>query len=206
MLTVSQLSKSFGGQTLFEDASLQVNRGERIALIGPNGAGKTTLFSILLDLDEADTGEVALQRGVRVGYLPQESAPVGEETVLQVATGVGQGAPASTDHEPEEPEVSFSADFLQIEAKARFDRRTVEVAVRYADGLAHREELDGAWKAAMAAVTLVRDCFARNLYRLTSHPASPCVISAEQRAQWRRDFAGADELLPKLAFKNVSII
>ena len=84
MLTVSQLSKSFGGQTLFEDASLQVNRGERIALIGPNGAGKTTLFSMLLDLDEADTGEVALQRGIRVGFLPQESAPVGDETVLEV--------------------------------------------------------------------------------------------------------------------------
>ena len=86
MLTVSRLSKSFGGQNLFEDASLQVNRGERIALIGPNGAGKTTLFSILLGLDEADTGEVALQRGVKVGFLPQESAPVSDETVLQVAT------------------------------------------------------------------------------------------------------------------------
>ena len=88
MLTVSRLSKSFGGRILFEDASLQVNRGERIALIGPNGAGKTTLFSILLGLDEADTGEVALQRGLKVGYLPQESAPVSDETVLEVATAL----------------------------------------------------------------------------------------------------------------------
>ena len=58
MLTVSRLTKSFGGRVLFEDASLQVNRGERIALIGPNGAGKTTLLSILLEMDEADAGEV----------------------------------------------------------------------------------------------------------------------------------------------------
>src|ERR1700730_1103406 len=94
MLTVSRLSKSFGGQSLFEDASLQVNRGERIALIGPNGAGKTTLFSILLELDEADAGDVALQRGVKVGFLPQESAPVSDEAVLQVATALLGDAPS----------------------------------------------------------------------------------------------------------------
>ena len=120
MLTVSRLSKSFGGRTLFEDASLQVNRGERIALIGPNGAGKTTLFSILLELDEADTGEVALQRGVKVGFLPQESAPVGDETVLEVATAALPGDPGAKDQElPDDHDVSFSADLQQIEAKAK---------------------------------------------------------------------------------------
>ena len=82
MLTVSQVSKSFGGRILFEDASLQVNRGDRIGLIGPNGAGKTTLFSMLFGLDEPDKGEVTLQRGVKVGFLPQESAPSKDETVL----------------------------------------------------------------------------------------------------------------------------
>jgi len=44
MLTISQLSKSFGGRVLFENASLQVNRGDRVGLVGPNGAGKSTLF------------------------------------------------------------------------------------------------------------------------------------------------------------------
>jgi len=48
MLTVSQLSKSFAGRALFDDVSLQVNRGDRIGLIGPNGAGKSTLFALLL--------------------------------------------------------------------------------------------------------------------------------------------------------------
>lgn len=140
MLTVSQLSKSFGGQTLFEDASLQVNRGERIALIGPNGAGKTTLFSILLDLDEADTGEVALQRGVRLGFLPQESAPVAEETVLQVATGID---PASKDHETEASEVSFSADLQQIEAKAK--RILKCLAFRETDYARQAKSMSGGW-------------------------------------------------------------
>jgi ABC-type molybdenum transport system ATPase subunit/photorepair protein PhrA len=48
MLTVSQLSKSFAGRALFEDVSLQVNRGDRIGSVGPNGAGKSTLFTLLL--------------------------------------------------------------------------------------------------------------------------------------------------------------
>jgi ATP-binding cassette subfamily F protein 3 len=143
VLTVSQLSKSFGGQTLFEDASLQVNRGERIALIGPNGAGKTTLFSMLLDLDEADTGEVALQRGVRVGFLPQESAPVGDETVLEVTTGIARGEPASKDHQPDESEASFSADLQQIEAKAK--RILKGLAFRETDYARQAKSMSGGW-------------------------------------------------------------
>jgi ATP-binding cassette, subfamily F, member 3 len=143
VLTVSRLSKSFGGQTLFEDASLQVNRGERIALIGPNGAGKTTLFSILLELDEADTGEVALQRGVKVGYLPQESAPVGNETVLEVATAALPVNPGAKDREPPNSDVSFSADLQQIEAKAK--RILKGLAFRETDYTRLAESMSGGW-------------------------------------------------------------
>lgn len=87
MLTLSQVTKSFGGRVLFEDASLQVNAGDRIGLIGPNGAGKSTLFSLLLRHDEPDEGVVTLQRGTRVGFLPQETAAVSDETVMELAAG-----------------------------------------------------------------------------------------------------------------------
>jgi ATP-binding cassette, subfamily F, member 3 len=118
MLTVSRLSKSFAGRVLLEDASLQVNRGDRIALIGPNGAGKTTLFLILLGLDEPDKGEVALQRGINVGFLPQESASTRDETVLQLATSfVYRQSPE--DGGPDAEEASVSSDLHQIEAKAK---------------------------------------------------------------------------------------
>jgi ATP-binding cassette, subfamily F, member 3 len=143
MLTVSRLSKSFGGQTLFEEASLQVNRGERIGLIGPNGAGKTTLFSILLELDEADTGEVALQRGVKVGFLPQESAPVGDETVLNVATAAMPGKAESKDHELLERETSFSGDFQQVEAKAK--RILKGLGFRETDYTRQAKSMSGGW-------------------------------------------------------------
>jgi ATP-binding cassette, subfamily F, member 3 len=142
MLTVSRLTKSFGGQTLFEDASLQVNRGDRIALVGPNGAGKTTLFSILVGVDEADMGEVALQRGVKVGFLPQESAPVGEETVLQMATAMSSG-PASKDQQLLHEEVPFSADFQQIEAKAK--RILKGLAFRETDYVRLAKTMSGGW-------------------------------------------------------------
>jgi ATP-binding cassette subfamily F protein 3 len=86
MLTVSQISKSFGGRTLFRDASIQVNLGERIGLVGPNGAGKSTLFSLILGEDSPDEGRVSLERGTRLGFLPQESQPLGDETVMSIAT------------------------------------------------------------------------------------------------------------------------
>ncbi len=86
MLTVSQVSKSFGGRLLFADVSLQVNRGDRMGLVGPNGAGKSTLFSLLLGEATPDEGRVSIERNATVGYLPQESAPAGAETVLELAT------------------------------------------------------------------------------------------------------------------------
>src|SRR6201987_1709291 len=86
MLTISQVTKSFGADVLFEEISLQVNRGDRPGLIGANGSGKSTLFSLILRRDEPDQGTIQLQKNARMGFLPQENAPVGEETVLQLAT------------------------------------------------------------------------------------------------------------------------
>ena len=88
MLTISEMTKAFGARVLFEDASLQVNRADRIGLVGPNGAGKSTLFSLVLGHDTPDVGEVVIERNMTLGHLPQETAPVGEETVLELATAI----------------------------------------------------------------------------------------------------------------------
>jgi ATP-binding cassette subfamily F protein 3 len=88
MLTLAGITKSYGGRVLFADATLQVNRGDRIGLVGPNGAGKSTLFSIVLGHEEADSGETSMQRGVTMGFLPQETAPAGDETVIELATAM----------------------------------------------------------------------------------------------------------------------
>jgi len=85
MLTVAGLSKSFGGRELFDDVSLNIMSGDRVAITGPNGAGKSTLIKIILGKEEPDAGSVTLIRGTRVGYLPQESEPAGNETVMEIA-------------------------------------------------------------------------------------------------------------------------
>jgi len=88
MITLSDISKAYGSKTLFTGATIQLNRGDRVGLVGPNGAGKTTLFNMILGHESPDTGEVIRERNIRVGHLPQESAPAGNETVLELATAI----------------------------------------------------------------------------------------------------------------------
>jgi ATP-binding cassette subfamily F protein 3 len=71
MLQIKGLGKFFGDRTLFENATMVVNRGERIALFGRNGSGKSTLFKIICGEDSPDAGEVSFPKGYTVGYLKQ---------------------------------------------------------------------------------------------------------------------------------------
>ena len=139
MLTASCLSKSYGGRSLFEEASLQINRGDRIGLIGANGAGKSTLFSLILKEASPDEGTVAMERGVSVGFLPQESAPSGDETVLELATNVS----AEMEEVRRQLREHSEEDPIHHEAVARFselDGHSLEVkAKRILSGLAFRE-------------------------------------------------------------------
>ena len=85
MLQVSNLSKSFGDNLIFERVSFIVNPGERVGLVGPNGCGKTTLLKIILGEMRADSGSAWLSpAGVRVGYLAQALEYEPGQTVAQV--------------------------------------------------------------------------------------------------------------------------
>lgn len=84
VLTVEELSKSFPGQTLFQNISFEVKRGERVALIGNNGTGKTTLLKILNQVIPADSGKFTLGSKVQIGYYDQEHHVLHmEKTVFQ---------------------------------------------------------------------------------------------------------------------------
>ncbi len=86
MLTLADVSKSYGTRELFSDVSLFIARTDRLGLVGPNGAGKSTLFSLILGEEKPDTGTIEWERGADFGFLPQESAPAGDESVLHIAT------------------------------------------------------------------------------------------------------------------------
>ena len=71
IVSVIQVSKSYGAERIFDSVSFQINENDRIGLVGPNGAGKSTLLNILARREEPDEGSVALTRNTRIGYLPQ---------------------------------------------------------------------------------------------------------------------------------------
>ena len=154
MLTVSQISKGYGQKTLFADISLRLLRGERIGLVGPNGAGKTTLFSIILGGEEADSGEIELERGTVIGFLPQESAPAGEETVAELATSISPEMAQIYDTlrafpDPEAPErLSAVERFVELDGyalEAKAKRILAGLAFRPEDYDMPAKTLSGGW-------------------------------------------------------------
>lgn len=145
MLTISQLSKSFGGRILFEDASLQVNRGDRVGLVGPNGAGKTTLFSLILGDAVPDEGKISIEKSATIGFLPQENAPAGDETVLELACGkVARASGVRGDEERKLEARATSEEFgWEIEPKAK--RVLAGLAFREADFNRPLKAMSGGW-------------------------------------------------------------
>jgi ATP-binding cassette subfamily F protein 3 len=99
MLTIADVSKSYGTRELFSDVSLFIARTDRLGLIGPNGAGKSTLFGLILGEEKPDTGTIEWERGADFGYLPQESAPAGDETILHIATSGKKLEPTEDDYD-----------------------------------------------------------------------------------------------------------
>src|SRR3954466_7330710 len=156
MLTIQDLKMTLGGRTLFENASLQVNYGDRVALVGPNGAGKSTLFSILLKRQIPDQGVIERDEWTMIGYLPQEGEAVGEETVLQVATGrTFIGELEARLAELEAQSLVSSPEYLEAHAKhdALSDPQVAAKAMKILAGLGFRQtdfdrparEMSGGW-------------------------------------------------------------
>lgn len=157
MLTIRDLRKSVGGRTLFDNAGLTINYGERVALVGPNGAGKSTLFSIILGRDTPDAGVVERDEWTMIGYLPQESEAVGAESVMDVATGRAVELPALEKrlHELEKLGAVDGAEYLEAHAKheALSNPQVDAKAKKMLAGLGYREtefhrparEMSGGW-------------------------------------------------------------
>ncbi|MCC6080638.1 ribosomal protection-like ABC-F family protein [Bacillus thuringiensis] len=69
--SVNNVTKSFGGNTIFENISLEIKNGERVGLVGRNGSGKTTIFGLLTGRESLDTGAIHMKKGTRIGHVAQ---------------------------------------------------------------------------------------------------------------------------------------
>jgi len=72
LLSVNQLSKSFGDKVLFKNINFGINYGDKVALIAKNGSGKSTLFKILQGIEIPDSGEIVFRKELRISFLSQE--------------------------------------------------------------------------------------------------------------------------------------
>ena len=88
MIHLSNITRQYGSQVLFRDASFQILPGTRTGLVGPNGAGKTTLFRIITGEEEVDAGEMTLAKKVTIGYFSQDVGDMAGRSALDEVMAV----------------------------------------------------------------------------------------------------------------------
>jgi ATPase subunit of ABC transporter with duplicated ATPase domains len=103
MIAFSNVSKQYGRQILFVDASFQLNPGEKVGLVGPNGSGKTTLFRMITGEEQPDEGEVSVPKKMTIGYFRQDVGEMSGRSALDEAIA-GSGRLGALHHELEELE------------------------------------------------------------------------------------------------------
>jgi ATP-binding cassette subfamily F protein 3 len=135
MLSISNVTKSFGIHVLFSGVSFQVAARDRMAVIGPNGSGKTTLFDIVAGRASPDGGTVALRKNATIGYLEQDIQPGSQTRLLDAVAG------ASTSISGLEHRIQVLQDEL---AEARKDDNTAAL-LREMGELQHRYEAAGGY-------------------------------------------------------------
>jgi len=133
MIRLDNISKQHGHQILFIDASMGIQKGEKVGLVGPNGAGKSTLFRMITGEERPDDGQVSIDPGMTIGYFSQDVGEMsGQSAVAAVMDGVG-------------PVSALATEMAALEA-AMVDPDQPDmdkVVERYGEVLARFEELDG---------------------------------------------------------------
>ncbi|HEY4250508.1 MAG TPA: ABC-F family ATP-binding cassette domain-containing protein [Roseomonas sp.] len=134
MIRLDNIGKQNGKQIVFIEASAALQRGEKVGLVGPNGAGKTTLFRMITGQEPPDEGQVAIDRGVTIGYFSQDVGDMaGRSAVVEVMDGAG-------------PVSAVAGELKTLEA-AMADPDQADamdsIVARYGEVLGRFEEMDG---------------------------------------------------------------
>ena len=168
MLTASGLSLAHGSRVLFEDVTLSLSTGRRVAMVGGNGQGKTSLLSILVGDAEPDTGSVTKPKDMRIGYLAQEIPSEDDGTVLDTVLG-GRPDIMRLHHQIVEGPADASPEALHAfgEAQTQYEQlngyaleaeaHSVLAGLGFAPDDADRQvsELSGGWRMRVALARLL---------------------------------------------------
>ncbi len=134
MIRFDNISKQQGHQILFIEASAALLKGEKVGLVGPNGAGKTTLFRMITSHETPDEGQVAVDRGVTIGYFSQDVGEMdGRSAVSEVMDGAGPVSAVATELKELETAMADPDQADTIDA----------IITRYGEVQGRFEELDG---------------------------------------------------------------
>src|SRR2546426_4880923 len=107
MISFANISKQYGKQAVFIEASFQLNSGEKAGLVGPNGAGKTTVFRMIVGEEAPDEGEVISPRRMSLGYYRQDIGEMSGRGVLDEAIA-GSGNLGDLHHELKDLEAAMA--------------------------------------------------------------------------------------------------
>jgi ATPase subunit of ABC transporter with duplicated ATPase domains len=210
VIRVDSVSKQHGRQILFLDASMSVFRGEKVGLVGPNGSGKSTVFRMIVGEEPPDSGQVAVDRGVVIGYFSQDVGDMRGRTVLEeTVAGAGEVSDAGRELHSLEHAMADPSRMDEIEqlverfgkAQARFDElggyalearaREILAGLSFPDDVIDGDvgKLSGGWKmrVALARILLMRPD-ALLLDEPTNHLDIESIIWLER---FLRDFQGA---------------
>ena len=176
LVSAQGLQKSFGARALFNNLSLVIESGDRIGLIGTNGSGKSTLLKILSQKIEPDEGKLALQKGLRVGYLSQTPELEMEHTIEEEIISRAQDPASEEAH-------SLTREWI---AKLNLDTQNISSTTKI-------KQLSGGWQKKIAlARELVREPELLLLDEPTNHLDVESII-------WLED------LLTRSAFATVVV-
>jgi ATPase subunit of ABC transporter with duplicated ATPase domains len=132
VIAFSSVSKQYGGQILFVDASFQINAGEKVGLVGPNGAGKSTVFRMIAGEEVPDDGAIERPRKLSFGYFRQDVGDLEGRTILaETCAGAGEVA-----------ELADELAKLTVRLEAAGDDLD-EVVTRFGDVQARYQDLGG---------------------------------------------------------------
>jgi len=132
MISLTNVTKQYGAQILFVDASFQLNPGEKVGLVGPNGAGKTTIFRLITGEERPDDGVVERPRRVTIGYFRQDVGDLAGRTVLaETIAGAGEVGALGEELAALEHRMADGGDDLD------------DVVARYGEAQARYQELGG---------------------------------------------------------------